>query len=516
MPVLSPNEILAWADAYHAHTGEWPTYKAGKIPDSPGETWLGVEAALYLGLRGYAGGSSILRFLAQEWVRSQEGEVDFTVHEILLWADAWYLSTGRRPNTGSGRIPGASTLTWRMVDSALRNGRTDRPAGFSLRRLLVAMRGCCRSHNLPPLTEAQILAWADAHHTRAGSWPRSDWGWVAGATGETWERIDYALRSGVRGLPGDSSLAQLLAARRGARNQADLPPLTVKQVLAWADAHHSRHGEWPSARSGPIPAAPAPGETWARVHDALVVGYRGFPGGSSLARLLEEKRGVRNRNHPPPLAVSRLLAWADAYHDRTGHWPTANSGLIAEAPEENWRAVQQALRQGLRGLPGGTSLIRLLAAERGVRNERDLPPFTIAEILRWADAHHDRRGTWPGCHSGTIPEAPGETWNYVDDALYKGQRGLPGGSSLARLLAAERGARNIQALLPLTEEQILAWAHAHHARFGRWPAVKSGPIAEAPGESWQKVGNALRLGVRGLPGGSSLARLLAQKRGAPR
>ena len=36
-------------------------------------------------------------------------------------------------------------------------------------------------------------------------------GEVAGAPGESWKAINYALAIGVRGLPGDSSLAELLA-----------------------------------------------------------------------------------------------------------------------------------------------------------------------------------------------------------------------------------------------------------------------------------------------------------------
>ena len=81
----------------------------------------------------------------------------------------------------------------------------------------------------------------------------------------------------------------------------------------------------------------------------------------------------------------------------------------------------------MRGLPGGSSPAQLLDWERGVRNRMDLPPLYISGVLRWADAHHDRHGTWPTIQAGPIPEAPGETWNRVGRALDKGLRGLPGG-----------------------------------------------------------------------------------------
>src|SRR5262249_32842998 len=120
-----------------------------------------------------------------------------------------------------------------------------------------------------------------------------------------------------------------------------------------------------------------------------------------------------------------------------------------------------------------------------------------------------RTGRWPAVKSGPIPEAPGETWVAVDQALRMGARGLPGGSSLAGLLLKRRGVRNPAALPRLSEEQILHWADAHFQRTGRWPKYDDGPIVGVEGETWGAVQNALRSGRRGLQGGSSLARFLA-------
>ena len=97
------------------------------------------------------------------------------------------------------------------------------------------------------------------------------------------------------------------------------------------------------------------------MHTALHKGQRGLPGGSTLARLLAEHRGVRNHLRLPPLKVRQILAWADAYRQRTGKWPSRYAGTIAEAPEETWAAVDAALSQGCRGLPGKGSLPQLLA-----------------------------------------------------------------------------------------------------------------------------------------------------------
>jgi hypothetical protein len=243
------------------------------------------------------------------------------------------------------------------------------------------------------------------------------------------------------------------------------------------------------------------------------MGYRGLPGGSSLAQLLAEHRGVRNPKRLPPYTVEQILAWADAHQQRTGQWPTLLSGPIPEAPGETWQAVHSALSNGKRGQPGGSSLARLLAAERDVRNIQGLPDLTIEQILRWADATYSRAGAWPTAKSGPIPEAPGETWLRVDHAFRDGARGLPAPSSLARLLSDHRGVRNPKGLPPLRVRQILAWAGAHWARTGRWPTVRAGSIPEASGENWAGVDKALRDGTRDLRGGSSLARLLARRCG---
>jgi hypothetical protein len=434
-----------------------------------------------------------------------------TIAEILRWADAYRETTGGWPTRARGIIPGTVGETWVQVDEALRGGLRGLPGVSSLPRLLAEERGARNRAQLPPLTEDQILAWADAYHQQTGAWPMAKNGIIPDSGRESWSTIDKALWRGTRGLPGGSSLARFLAERRGVRNPKDLPPLTAEQVLAWADAHQRRTGDWPDCRSGPVPEAP--GETWTAVDAALHRGSRGLPAGCSLALLLAEKRGVRNVWSRPVLSVEQVLAWADAHHGRTGQWPNEHSGPVVEAPEETWQGVNQALLDGLRGLPGGFSLAELLGVERGVRNRRTLPRLNRKQILAWATAHFRRTGTWPSQQSGAVADAPDETWQGVDKALRHRRRGLRDGSSLAQLLAQHGKKRNPQGAPPLSRKKILAWADAHYRRLGEWPGVHSGPVADAPGESWKAIDQALRQGRRGLTGGSSVARLLAKKRG---
>jgi hypothetical protein len=284
-------------------------------------------------------------------------------------------------------------------------------------------------------------------------------------------------------------------------------PLTIPDILLWADRCREATGRWPTQSAGPV--AGAIGETWRMVDSALRTGTRGLPGGSSLALLLADRRGARNTWSLPELTTAQILAWADGRQARTGDWPHEESGPIAGTGGETWQAVHMALKQGHRGLPGSSSLARLLSAERGVPRASHLPPLSRLQILAWADAHRRRTGRWPTEAAGPIAEAPGETWSGINRALSQGTRGLRGRSTLAQ----RRGQRHHLDLPRLSQKKVLAWCDAHFQRTGRWPTVGSGPVADASGERWDTLDNALRVGLRGLPGGSSLRRLLVRKRG---
>ena len=75
------------------------------------------------------------------------------------------------------------------------------------------------------------------------------------------------------------------------------PPLTVAQILGWADAHRARTGEWPTPRSGPVRGVR--GLTWLAIDKDLRCGFRSLPGRDSLARLLRRERGMGERRGRP-------------------------------------------------------------------------------------------------------------------------------------------------------------------------------------------------------------------------
>jgi hypothetical protein len=111
-------------------------------------------------------------------------------------------------------------------------------------------------------------------------------------------------------------------------------------------------------------------------------------------------------------------------------------------------------------------------------------PLAVAQILAWADAWHREWGAWPGMHSGPIPGA-GLTWLAVHSALREGVHGLPGGDTLAKLLARERGRPDGRG--PLADPRKRA--EALHLRAEGWTLAA---IGERFGVSRQAVQRTLR------------------------
>lgn len=289
--------------------------------------------------------------------------------------------------------------------------------------------------------------------------------------------------------------------------------LTVKQILKWADEHHARNSVWPPNRVAGVYSAPH--ENWPAIDRALRRGERGLPGGSSINEVLAKHRGQRLRIRRPRLTVSQILEWADAHHKRTRKWPTKHSGAVHGEVGEIWGGIDSDLSKGNRGLSGYASLVEILVHCRGVRVNFYPPRLTVKQLLTWVDAHRKRTGRWPTHDSGRVGGVPGETWFSIENALYIGRRGFPGGSTLVQFLSKHRGRRNMHGLPPLTEKQILAWADAHLKRHKYWPATSTGPVEDAPEETWCGLDKALRMARRTLPRrrkGASLAKLLDRYR----
>jgi hypothetical protein len=218
-----------------------------------------------------------------------------------------------------------------------------------------------------------------------------------------------------------------------------------------------------------------------------------------------QPRRIRSKPSPrrPSITLDEILARADAWYAANGCWPRARD-------DRDWQSIDNALRYGTRGLPGGSTLQKVLVEHRGVLDRYRTSALTVRQIVSWAKAHHKRTGSYPTARSGAIVERPDVTWRTIDHALQQGRYGVPRGSSLAQLLAQKLNIRTRAVIPRLTEEAILKWAEGHKRQTGGWPYAQAGPVLDAPEESWKGIDSALRFGYRGLPGGSSVHLLLVR------
>ncbi len=149
-------------------------------------------------------------------------------------------------------------------------------------------------------------------------------------------------------------------------------PLTDSLVHELGESFQTEYGRYPRANDGPMGLPD--GEDWANIDHALRYGKRGLRGGSSLAKMFGYAR--------PDHTIVQILQWADRCFKKTGRWPSSTE-MREERPQdyglpdpakwgfaESWPAIDQALRDGLRGLPGGMTLYRLLIEHGRIKPSR--------------------------------------------------------------------------------------------------------------------------------------------------
>ena len=166
---------------------------------------------------------------------------------------------------------------------------------------------------------------------------------------------------------------------------------------------------------------------------------------------------MRRRTRPAPqLTPALILKWIKLHCRRKGCWPSVRSGPVIGAPGENWAAINKALREGHRGLAGGSTLARFLAEAGLKQHVQDRPPLTIEGILTWLEADQRATGKWPNLESGPVRAAPGENWAAIHTCLCRGGRGLPGRMTLAGLLRFHRNVLlRARQILPVRDGQRL-------------------------------------------------------------
>lgn len=495
--LLTKEQIIRSARLFFYKKGVFPSCKYGKTVSVPGmhidETWSALNQALKNESRGLVGSttlSTLLMPLRQELVAlghlkanaATKGEL--TTSQIIKSAQQFFDTTGELPSHHDGvgvLVPGMHRdETWSAVDSALRNGSRGLEGGTNLYNLLTPLRESlvssgqlkADSRQKGDLNLSSIINSAELFFNKFGGLPNQLHGSETPVPGmhkdETWKAIDQALIKGLRGLVGGSNLKKLLsplkkkliAQKKLKADAEEKGDLSKEKILASARAFFDEYGTLPIATDGI--ETPVPGlhidETWNAINQSLVNGYRGLTAGSSLSLVLEPlkqelvSKGLlrADQKEKGDLTIEAIVQSARLFFQETGNLPTNMDGKGIVVPgmhcDETWMAIDGALIKGSRGLEGQTSLSIIL---QDLRNElissgdlraraKEKGDLTNDQIMTSAVLFFEGNGRFPNHHDGKGVPAPGlhrdETWNAINQALIKGNRGLTGGTTLSQLL----------------------------------------------------------------------------------
>ena len=146
-----------------------------------------------------------------------------------------------------------------------------------------------------------------------------------------------------------------MAENQASTEEDDKQDLTKELIIQWAEAHHKRHNEWPSTRSGEIAGVDT---TWKNIDECLKGGLRGLEGGSSLSQLLIERdlEGYQSTYVPP---TSDEVQVQETIEEEEGETPIDGKFI------NNWALAQGVFSFGflcvgsfLLGATATTSILR--------------------------------------------------------------------------------------------------------------------------------------------------------------
>lgn len=332
-----------------------------------------------------------------------------------------------------------------------------------------------------------VIAAIRSHDDRVQGWVSSA-GSFSGAASKSHIKFNINLPSGIQGKFYEAIESRIVS--RFAKSM----PLTEELILQLMQEYQEKTGIWPSYKNYDTTV----GGTWCAINSLLDRGGRGLPGGTSLAELRRKITGEQYSRKFEQLSEECIWKWMQEYKEMNGKYPVQNER--SECPDgSKWIAINASLRQGSRGLPGGSSLqilrIKMTGESQKILSEE--------AIWKWMQDYFVNYGDWP--RSNSKDRVEGMTWDAVNKSMKKGRWGLVAGSSLMKL--RERMMRD--SLPVFTEDMISEWMLEHFNKHQIWPSVDT--VIDPPFKTWRQIDDSLIHGRCGLPGGSSIAKLRKQR-----
>ncbi len=421
-------------------------------------------------------------------VCDQVGEITFVKNAIIgsdLWANLSKDRLKERSDIQTVRFTNEDQW-WSGIKSAISEDSLNTKLEISPKVDLVKYAG-----KKPPLDIDLIKQSLLAHKEATGEWLTAHKKGTNGKKGSyvlehgsladqiTVGALDSNLAKGFRSLLGGSSIVKLneeLAKQNNLifvnnLNRKDLDPELMKDSLL---AHYKATGNWlrnhmvgTNGKKGSyvLEHGHYAGQLVSVLQGALSKGLRGLPVGSSIAQINEEisdQNGLDyiNKQNQENLDLDLIKESLLEHRQVTGEWLSSSKkeatgkkgsyvleyGYYARKMTAN--TLENSLYRGSRGLLGSSSIAQLneeISAENdldyiNIQNQKDLDVKLIKESLL---EHYHITGEWlskattgidgksyvleHGSYTGQI------TVSALNSAMFKGARGLGGGSSIAKI-----------------------------------------------------------------------------------
>jgi hypothetical protein len=248
------------------------------------------------------------------------------------------------------------------------------------------------------LTIEDVVQMIINHKKITDEYPTNNSGHVIGEPErECWNNIAQALYLGTRGLRYDPnyktrmSLGTLMESRFSDYKRENNRPLTIDNIMEWADQHYQKTGKYPNQRSGRgfLPNR----EHWGLINNSLLGGGRKLVDCTkyskrvnSLSKLLWEYRKVQYQGLGNRIDIIEAIEKSIlSFVDKNGECPAANSGLCELIVEEkcvqsHWNTVDNILRKRGSSLSAETNKLIVGKYDKGWASQNNLQPV-ICSIL---------------------------------------------------------------------------------------------------------------------------------------
>ncbi len=426
---LSQTAIIAAAREFYKLQGCLPSCSSREqVPGLNGDTWFSIDDAARHGRRSLTQGTSLSKILAPLKI---ELNLANTLSEdaIIEAAQTFFSIHGKVPNVKTKEpVPGMKGETWRALNAAGAGGYRGLKKGRTLAVILGRVKDDRKQEYL--LSEDVIVEAVRKFFTVHGRLPcaRSKEP-VPTLSRESWSSINTAGARGKRGLTKGRTLAVIIAPLKEELGIAK--GLSEALIVSAARKYYEKHGMLPNTKTKDS-FLDSGDDTWISINSAIVQGLRGLPKGLSLSTILDplkDEFGLGNQ-----LEESSIIQAAREFYLLHGKLPSAiTKELVPGMEGETWTAINMAGQVGTRSLTKGRTLAVILAPlkkELGLINE--LTEEAVIQAARLFFITHNRL---PSVDSKEpVPGIEGNTWRSINMAGTRGNRSLPKGRTLSKIL----------------------------------------------------------------------------------